>query len=71
MMNSASKDNTSADIGTNVNKDKVLFSLCGAAIVFSLGRQVRVVLDDDEAIDNFIEHGAQGYRAPAFHGAYR
>ena len=67
-MNSAAKNNAGADIRTNVDKDKVLLSLSGAAIVFTLRRQVRVVFDDDQAIDNFIEHGPQGDRTPSFEG---
>ena len=54
-----------------MNQDEGFFALRGAAITLALGGQVGVVFNDDQAIDDAAELGAQRDGAPILQSADR
>ena len=71
MMNLAAKNDTRADIGGNVDVDKALFPLRSPAITLTQSGKIRIVFNDNHAIDDTTEQGMQRNGTPVFKGADR
>ena len=67
----APQDDARAHIGADVNQDEGFLCLRGAAISLSLGGQVGIVLNNDQAVYDPAQLGAQRHGTPVFQSADR
>ena len=71
MVDLAAQDDPRAHIRADVNQDEGLFCLRGAAVSFALSGQVGIVFNDDQAVYDSVQLGAQRDGTPVFQGADR